>query len=68
MNHGRSLLKLRIIDLSRNLDTNTPPFPGDSAVEINVTHRGGAKQAPLFVLNYVYFSYFISPNHHIAYK
>ena len=28
---------MRIIDLSRNLDTNTPPFPGDSAVEINVT-------------------------------
>ena len=32
---------MRIIDLSRNLDTNTPPFPGDNEVEICVTQSKG---------------------------
>ena len=32
---------MRIIDLSRDLDTDTPPFPGDNEVEIFITQSKG---------------------------
>ena len=32
---------MRIIDLSRDLDTDTPPFPGDNGVEIFITQSKG---------------------------